>query len=198
MKTIEQKTSEIMARAQVEVEKAQKECSIYELLPVAPNMVHVRTLWGTPASVSYKVKTKPEALAIAQQFQIVPAYICKDSCTSIKPYSDEKAREVCEIFAWVSIDQYKSELAFYAQVGADILRVSVEIPTDLFGAYRKSDHKAKINFTMDWQPLPKTCEMFQAIRYARAYHRGPESGHNVIYAIYDKYELVNQFEEVEL
>lgn len=190
---IEQKTAEIMAKAQKEVEKAQKECQIRELLPVEPYMVHIHTLWGSPAGVAYKVKTKAEALSIAQQFQILPAFICRDSCVSIKPFGDEKAREVSEIYAWVSIDQHKSELEFYAQVGADILRVSIEVPTNLFGHYRKSDPRAKINFTMDWQPLPKTREMFQAIRYARTYHRGPQSGHNVIYAIYDQFELVNQF-----
>lgn len=190
---IEQKAAEIMAKAQKEVEKAKKECIIRELLPVKPYMVHTHTLWGSPASVAYKVKTKSDALNIAQQFQILPAFICRDSCVSIKPFDDEKAREVSEIFAWVSIGQYKSELAFYAQVGADILRVSIEVPTQFFGHYRKSDPRAKINFTMDWEPLPKTREMFQAIRYARTYHRGPQSGHNMIYAVYDEFELINQF-----
>lgn len=190
---IEQKTAEIMAKAQKEVEKAQKECQIRELLPIQPEFVHLHNLWTSIGSLNYKVKTKAEALEITQKFEIIPAFICKDSCVSIKPFDDEKAHEVSQIYAWVSVDQFRTELEFYANIGADIMKISIELPQQLFGHYRKSDPRAKINFTMDWEPLPKTREMFQAIRYARIYHRGPQSGHNVIYAIYDQFELVNQF-----
>lgn len=192
---IEQKTAEIMARASKEIEKAQKECSIQSLLPVKPHIIHTYNLYGSPANISYKVNTKADALAIAQQFDILPAYICRGSTAKIKPFNDEKAREVIEIYAWVDVNQYKTELKFYAQVGVDILRISIEIPTGLFGRYVKSDSSAKINFTMDWRPLLKTCEMSQAIRYARVYHRGPQSGYNIVYALYDSYDLINQFAE---
>ena len=194
---IETKKADILARANAEIAKAEKEIILRENLPIEPKSVHIYPLYGAVASVSYKAENKAQAYEISRQFNILPPFICRDSSVSIKPFDDEKAREVSEIFAWVDVDQHQAKLKFYTMVGSDLIRVDVELPISAFGHYRKSDNKAKINFTMDWQPLPKTCEMFQAVRYARTYHRGPQSGNSIVYALYDPFELENQFQEVE-
>jgi hypothetical protein len=182
MKTIEQKTAEIMANAAKEVAKAEKECAIRALLPIDPVRVFVYPLYGYIGTVSYTADTKAEAFQIAQQFKILPAFICRDGSVSIKPFDDKKAKTTQEIYIWVSVDQYKTELEFFAESNSEIIKISIELPQRLFGSYRKSDSRAKLNFTMDWFPLDATNAMEKVITYARAYHRGEQSGHNIIYA----------------
>lgn len=193
-KTAETIMAGAIAKAEEEIKKAKTEGAIYEALPVKPARIFIYPLYGSVASVTYEVETKQAAYAIYSAFEPLPAFICKGSSTSIKPADDGKAAYVTEIHAWVKVDQHGAALEFYAQSPAGVIRVDVELPTRLFGHYSKSDWNARIHFRMDWEPLPKTNEMFRAVTYAPAYSEGPQSGKQSIYALYDRYEVANQFE----
>lgn len=186
--------SEAIAKAEKDIEKARIMGLIYESLPVKPARIFVYPLYKSVASVTYEAKTKQEAFNIYAAFSPIPAYICRDSSVSIKPFEDEAAREVSEIYAWVSVDQHEAKLEFFADSPAGIIRIDVVMPVALFGRYVRSDNNAKIHFHMDWTPFPKTLEMFRAVTYAPAYREGVQSGKQTIYALYDCYEVVNQFE----
>lgn len=195
-KTAETIMAEAIAKAEKEIEKAKIEGAIHDGLPIEPARIFVYPLYGSVASVTYEAKTKQEAYAIYSAFEPLPAFICKGSNTSIKPADDGTANYVTEIHAWVSVDQYAAKLEFYAQSPAGIIRIGVVMPVALFGRYSKSDRNARIHFRMEWEPLPKTNEMFRAVTYAPAYYEGPQSGKQSIYALYDSFEVANQFEGV--
>ena len=189
-----------IAKANKEIEKARIACAISESLPIELSAdiprIFVYSLYKSVASVTYKAKTKGEAFRIYKAFAPLPAFVCRDGSVSIKPFDDEKAQSVSEIHAWVKIDQHESNLCWFANSPEGIIRFEVELPVSIFGRYVRSDSRAKIHFKMNWQPLPETCEMYLAVSYAPAYREGPQSGGQKIYALYDQYEVTNQFEGV--
>lgn len=196
IKTAEQIRADALAKAEKEIAKANIEAAIFESLPDAvknPRFIHVYSLYQTVGSVSYDVKTKAEAFEIFRHFEILPSYVCRDSCVSIKPYDDEKAREVTEILAAVEIDSFKAKLRFFTHTQAGIVRIEVEMPVHLFGAYKRDNPRAVKHYVYQWHPMPKTCEMHNIITYASAAPTGEHSAKHIVYALYEAGEVENQF-----
>lgn len=195
--TLEARTSKIMSDALARVELAKLECSIIESLPAQPASVHVYTLYKSVASATYNAVSRQEALALYQQFVVSPSYICRsNNSVSVKCFDDEAAKEVQEVHATVSIDQYSQELEFFTATPSGMVHIEIRLPLGTFGTYTKSDRNARINYKMNWVPKGTTKTMFLAISYAPADYRGPSSGRQKVYALYDAAEVINQFSEV--
>lgn len=200
MENFASKQAVILAQAEKELEKARKECAILGQLPIEPRYVHAHSLYGSSGSVAYEVKTKGEAYGIYSAFaaMVCPTYKCTTNrTTSFRPTEDEKAGEVAEMHATLAADQFGAELEFFVSLaGGQIVRVCVKMPLSLFGSYRKSDLNAKINYQRVWSPLPKTNELHLVAQYAAVGYRGEDSYKQIVYAMYDSFEVQNQFEEV--
>jgi hypothetical protein len=69
------------------------------------------------------------------------------------------------------------------------------MPLHLFGNYRRDNPRAVKHYRLEWHPLPKTNEMHSAITYASGNYTGEYSAKTHVYAMYDKFEVENQFEE---
>lgn len=196
-KTPEQIRADALIKAEQEIQRAETKAQIVESLPIAPQFVHVHTLYRCVGSAKYEVKTKLEAFNIYKQFldveNVLPSYICKGQFTSVKCFDDEQAQEVSEVFACVEIDKFKASLQFFTQTKAGIIHIEIEMPVGLFGQYRKDSPRAVKNYRLMWQPLPETLNMFLAVNYAASSHYGDMSANTKVYVLYDKYEMENQF-----
>ncbi len=197
LKSLEQRSAEIMAKAKADIVKAEQECAILACLPVLPRYVHVHSLYTSIGSAAYEVKTKQEAYEIYKQFAVIPSFVCRDTFVSIKPFDDEQAKEVCEIHAYVTCDQFGAKLEFYTSTPLGIISVDVRMPLALFGKYRSNYPRAEVHFQMEWIPEPKTNEMKLEISYSPAERSGPSSGRSKVYVMYDKHEVINQFDSSE-
>lgn len=195
MKSADEIRAEYAAKAEKEIAEMNVKIAITESLPVEPRFIYVGKLYGRVASVRYDAKTKAEAFGFAKQFmEKLPSYYVKKGGTScVRCTDDEKADSSVELLASVHVDQFHATLRFFVNTAAGIAEIDIEMPVHLFGHYYKSEDKAVKNFTMEWQPKNKTLEMYRLAQYARAYPFGEQSGKNFVYALYDEYEIENQF-----
>lgn len=199
MKTPEQFKANLMADMEKKIAEHSMQCAIAECLPVAPSFIHPYPLYKSIGSASYKCETKAEAYALWQAFsEKRPAFITRDRRgTGVRPYNDEKADSLIECISWLEISQHGAKLHFYIDAKPGIVRIDAEMPVYLFGNYRKSDPTKRENFVMEWHPTPDTCAMHRAVTYGRVYPLGNQSGRQFIYAIYELFEIEDQFNKGE-
>ena len=142
MKTIEQLNAD-HARA---VATLTAELAIAKALPVAPHSVmqtgkSIGAPWAT-----YKVKGLRGALELFRQFNVVPATVLRDSCTSVKPAEqiaeDKQDKASGNYAAWLNVEEMQgysasAQLLFFTRVdGVGLVRVCAKIEgPDYIGAY---------------------------------------------------------------
>lgn len=199
MKTLDQFKSELEVEMQKKLASHAIECAIAECLPIPPKYIHVYPLYSSIGSVSYQCKTPLEAYKIWQAFENKQkAWITRErSGAGIRPYESETAESTVQCIAWLDISQHGAKLHFYIDCTPGVVRVDIELSLYQFGTYAKSDRTKRENFTMEWRPFPLTNEMHCAIAYGRVYSRGAQSGKQYIYAIYEAFEIENQFNRGE-
>ena len=202
MKTAEQIMADAVANANKLIKNAEVESAIREELPetkTAVRMVHVYPLYGRAASVNYRADNTAEALAIFTAYAereggILPTYITrKGNMASVRATDDESADSSAECLATVAIDTSNATFDFYVPTKAGVVEVSVELPTHLFGHYRKDNPRAVKNYKLLWTPNSSTNSMFRAVNYGGYGYYGKGSAHRPVYAMYDRQEVENQF-----
>lgn len=142
MKTIDQLNAD-HARA---VATLTAELAVASALPVTPHRVmqtgkSIGAPWAT-----YKVKGLRGALELIRQFNVVPATVLRDSCTSIKPVEqiaeDKHGKASGNYAAWLNVSEMQgysasAKLLFFTRVeGFGLVRVCADIEgPDYIGAY---------------------------------------------------------------
>ena len=203
-KTAEQIMADAVANANKLIKNAEVETAIRVDLPETKTpvrMVHVYPLYGRVASVNYRADNTAEALAIFTAYAereggVLPTYIVrKGNMASVRATDDEAAYSSAECLATVAVDTSKATFDFYVPTKAGVVEVSVELPTHLFGHYRKDNPNAVKNYKLLWTPKAKTLSMFRAVNYGGYEYYGQGSANRPVYAMYDRQEVEYQFGE---
>ena len=81
---------------------------------------------------------------------------------------------------WVECNKYGAKMKFYALVGDNYVRVSIELPLSLFGKYVKDNPKARTNWHYDWIKNPDF-QFPHLLTYARTKWSGEFSDQQLVY-----------------
>ena len=185
MKTKEQIRVEIMAKAEAEIAAACKKFDILAALPHPPRYVHIQALYGVQAHVKYEVSTLEEAIAILNQFEFEPAFVCKGQFVSIRPQPVDKFTQIA---AWLYVDKGTSSLSIYTKTVQGLLKISVEFPTYLVGYYKQIPIPSS-TYKLTWQLAPNLQHIPRLINYAAANTTGAHSNAHPVYVFYEKDNL---------